>query len=159
MEKLKNEIIKLLDENARYTNKQLAALTGVTEQQATDAVRQLEADGVIVKYSAIINTEAMDDIHKKVNALIEVKVAPQKLKGFDSYAEEIYNFSEVKSLYLMSGGFDIAIFVDGKTLADISRFVSEKLSTIDGVLSTATHFILKKVMVTNIHTDCHGLLV
>jgi DNA-binding Lrp family transcriptional regulator len=81
MEKLKNEIIKLLDENARYTNKQLAALTGVTEQQATDAVRQLEADGVIVKYSAIINTEAMDDIHKKVNALIEVKVAPQKLKG------------------------------------------------------------------------------
>ena len=144
MEKLKNEIIKLLDENARYTNKQLAALTGVTEQQATDAVRQLEADGVIVKYSAIINTEAMDDIHKKVNALIEVKVAPQKLKGFDSYAEEIYNFKEVKSLYLMSGVFDLAVFVEGDAITDIAKFVAEKLSVIDGITSVQTHFILKR---------------
>ncbi len=144
MEKLKNELIKLLDENARYTYKQLAAMTGVTEQQAADAVRELEADGVIVKYSAIINTEAMGDANKKVNALIEVKVAPQKLKGFDSYAEEIYNFKEVKSLYLMSGVFDLAVFVEGDAITDIAKFVAEKLSVIDGITSVQTHFILKR---------------
>jgi DNA-binding Lrp family transcriptional regulator len=79
-----------------------------------------------------------------VQALIEVKVAPQKLKGFDSYAEEIYNFDEVKSLYLMSGGFDLAVFVEGKTITDIAKFIAEKLSVIDGIVSVATHFILKK---------------
>ena len=144
MEKLKNELIKLLDENARYTYKQLAAMTGVTEQQAADAVRELEADGVIVKYSAIINTEAMEDANKKVNALIEVKVAPQKLKGFDSYAEEIYNFKEVKSLYLMSGVFDLAVFVEGDAITERAKFVAEKLSVIDGITSVQTHFILKR---------------
>jgi DNA-binding Lrp family transcriptional regulator len=80
---------------------------------------------------------------KGVQALIEVKVAPQKLNGFDFCAEEIYNFPEVRSLYLMSGGFDLAIFVDGKDITDIAKFVSEKLSIIDGIVGVATHFVLK----------------
>lgn len=138
-----NEIIKLLTENARYTNAQMANILGVTEKEVEESVLDLESKGVIVKYSAIINSEAVEG-EKVVQALIEVKVAPQKLKGFDSYAEEIYSFKEVTSLYLMSGGFDLAVFVEGKNLGDIARFVAEKLSVIEGIASVQTHFILKK---------------
>ena len=144
MENLKNDLIKLLSENARFTLKQLADMTGSSEDAVKVAIAELENDGIIVKYSAVINTEAMADTNKKVQALIEVKVAPQKLKGFDSYAEDIYSFDEVKSLYLMSGGFDLAIFVEGTAITDIAKFVSEKLSIIDGIISVQTHFILKK---------------
>ena len=143
--KLQLELIKLLSEDARYTVAQLSAMTGVSESEVASNIKDLEEKGVIVKYSAIINAENLGET--VVQALKEEKVTPKKLRGFDAVAEEINSFNEVKSLYLMSGGFDIAIFVDGKTLADISRFVSEKLSTIDGVLSTATHFILKKYKV------------
>lgn len=140
MNNLQSELLKLLSEDARYSAKQLASMTGKTEAEVLSAIKELEDAGVIVKYSAIVNSESFN----VVEALIEVRVTPKKLRGFDAVAEELDNFPEVKSLYLMSGGFDIAIFVEGKTLADVSRFVSEKLSTIDGVLSTATHFILKK---------------
>jgi len=143
MEKLKKELIALLGENARYSFKQLADMTGVTEEQAKSAVKELEKDGVIVKYSAIINSEAIED-YNKVQALIEVKVAPQKLRGFDAYADDLCSFKEVQSLYLMSGGFDLAVFVEGSAITDIAKFVSEKLSFIDGVVSVQTHFILKK---------------
>ncbi len=142
MENLKKQLINLLVENARYTVKQLSAIVGKDESVVSSAIKELEDDGVIVKYSAIVNTEAMNST--KVQALIEVKVAPQKLNGFDSYAEEIYNFAEVQSLYLMSGGFDLAVFVEGDTLGDISKFIAEKLSVIDGITSVQTHFILKK---------------
>lgn len=142
MDNLKKQIVSLLTENAKLTAEDLSSILGAQKSTIEIAVKELEKDGVIVKYSAIINTEAIED--NTVQALVEVKVAPQRLKGFDSYAEEIYNFSEVKSLYLMSGGFDLAIFVDGKSLADISRFISEKLSVIDGIVSVQTHFILKK---------------
>lgn len=141
MEKLKSKLIDLLVENARYSDKELAAIVGADEQAVKTAIKELEKDGVIVKYAAIINTEVLAET--KVQALIEVKVEPQKLKGFDSYAEEIYNFSEVQSLYLMSGGFDLAVFVEGNSITDIARFVSEKLSVI-GITSVQTHFILKK---------------
>ena len=142
MNAFKLQIIELLKDNARYTNAQLASVLGVSEAEVSSAVSELEKEGVIVKYSAIVNNEAVGD--NSVQALIEVKVAPQKLKGFDSYAEEIYSFEEVKSLYLMSGGFDLAVFVEGKSLADLARFVAEKLSVIDGIVSVQTHFILKK---------------
>lgn len=142
MEQLKKQLISYLSENARYTNAQLAAIVGASEDAVAAAIKELEADGVIVKYAAILNTEVMNQ--KKVQALVEVKVAPQRLKGFDSYAEEIYNFPEVQSLYLMSGGFDLAVFVDGETITDIATFISEKLSVIDGIVSVQTHFILKK---------------
>ncbi|MBQ9756311.1 MAG: Lrp/AsnC family transcriptional regulator [Clostridia bacterium] len=141
MEKIKTQILDLLAENARYTDKEISAMLGVAEQTIAAARNQLEKDGVIVKYAAIINTEVLAET--KVQALIEVKVEPQKLKGFDSYAEEIYHFEEVQSLYLMSGGFDLAVFVEGKSITDIARFVSEKLSVI-GITSVQTHFILKK---------------
>lgn len=142
MENLKKDLVKLLTENARYSYSDLAAMLGVEESAVKNAVKEMEKDGVIVKYSAIIDTEALED--KLVQALIEVKVAPQKLKGFDSTAEEIYHFKEVTSLYLMSGGFDLAVFVEGRDLGDIAAFVSEKLSVIDGIIGVQTHFILKK---------------
>ena len=142
MEKLKNQLIAYLTENARYTNAQLAAMAAATEAEVEAALLELQNDGIIVKYAAILNTEAMKN--KRVQALVEVKVAPQKLKGFDSYAEEIYTFPEVQSLYLMSGGFDLAVFVEGETITDIATFISEKLSVIEGIVSVQTHFILKK---------------
>ena len=142
MEKIKNDVLKLLSENARYTFKEMSMILGADEKLVADTVSALEKDGVIVKYSAILNTEVLAE--NTVQALIEVKVAPQKLKGFDAYAEEIYSFPEVTSLYLMSGGFDLAVFVEGKSLTDIAKFVAEKLSIIDGITSVATHFILKK---------------
>ena len=142
MKDLRNQVLNIINENARWTNLQIANVLGVAERQVADIIENLEKEGVVVKYSAIINTEAFET--KLVEALIEVKVIPQKLKGFDSYAEEIYTFPEVKSLYLMSGGFDLAIFVCGKDIKDIATFISEKLSVIDGISSVQTHFILKK---------------
>ena len=141
MKRTEKETIKLLTENARYTFAEMADIIGVTEDEVAKTVAELEENKTIVKYSAILNTEAMNE--KSVQALIEVKVAPRKLKGFDSCAEELYNFSEVKSLYLMSGGFDLAVFVEGKDISDVARFVAEKLSVIDGIVGCATHFILK----------------
>ena len=142
MEKIKNGIIKLLSENARYTTSQMASMLGETEETVKALMEELEKDGIIVKYAAIINSEILQE--KSVQALIEVKVAPQKLNGFDAYAEQLYHFSEVQSLYLMSGGFDLAVFVEGKDISSIANFVSEKLSIIDGIIGVQTHFILKK---------------
>ena len=142
MEQIKNRLIELLTENARYTVEQLAVVIGVDTDTVERAMKELENDGVIVKYAAIVNNEMLP--HKKVQALIEVKVSPQKLKGFDSYAEEIYSFKEVNSLYLMSGVFDLAVFVEGKDISDIAKFVAERLSVIDGITSVQTHFILKR---------------
>lgn len=142
MEQLKKRLIKLLTEDARYDVAQLADMTGADKETVRRAVCELEKSGAIVKYSAILNTEVISA--KSVQALIEVKVAPQKLKGFDSYAEDLYDFEEVKSLYLMSGGFDLAVFVEGESIADVAKFVAEKLSVIDGITGVQTHFILKK---------------
>ena len=148
MEKFKNDLISLLKENARYSYKEMALMLSSDEKTVKDTVLELENQGVIVKYSAILNTEVM--AKNNVQALIEVKVAPQKLKGFDAYAEEIYSFPEVTSLYLMSGGFDLAVFVEGESLTDIARFVAEKLSVIDGIIGVATHFILKKYKIEGV---------
>ena len=142
MDILKKSIVKLLVENARYSNADIAKILGKDKADIDLAVKELEESGVIVKYAAILNTEVL--LEQAVEALIEVKVAPQKLKGFDSYAEEIYSFDEVKSLYLMSGGFDLAVFIEGKSITDIAKFVAKKLSVIDGITSVQTHFILKK---------------
>ena len=142
MEKIKNGIIKLLSENARYTDSHLADMLCVTQQQVSEVLSQMEKDGEIVKYATIFNADALEN--KTVQALIEVKVAPQKLNGFDAYAEQLYHFNEVRSLYLMSGGFDLAVFVEGRDITDVAKFVSEKLSIIDGIIGVQTHFILKK---------------
>ena len=102
----------------------------------------MEKSGVIAKYTVLVNEDKLGD--DGVQALIEVKVSPQFSHGFDSIAEDIYQFDEVKSVYLMSGAYDLAVFIEGKTLREVAGFVSEKLSVMDKVLSTATHFILKK---------------
>ena len=142
MTDLMQRVLKLLGENARYSFSEMADMLGENESAVKAAVEELEKSKAIVKYAAILNTEALSE--KTVQALIEVKVAPQKLKGFESCAEEIYNFPEVKSLYLMSGGFDLAVFVEEKDIGAIAKFVAEKLSVLDGIVGVATHFILKK---------------
>lgn len=142
MEKFKESIIKLLQENARYTNEHIATMLNKSVEEVSNAVKALENDGIIVKYAAVINNDRANNEY--VNALIEVKVTPQKRSGFESIAMEIMKFDMVKNLYLMSGTFDLALTVEGKTMRDIAMFVSERLSTIDAVISTATHFILKQ---------------
>ena len=142
MKNLRNGILEILKEDARTSHAEIASMLGATEEEIKTEVEEMEKTGVIVKYTAIINDEKTDKDF--VEALIEVKVSPVREKGFNEIAEYIYQFEEVKSVYLMSGSYDLAVFVEGRTLRDAARFVSEKLSGIDKVLSTATHLILKK---------------
>ena len=142
MSELDNKIISILKEDARTPVSRIAVMLGEDEKKIAETVALLERSGVIVKYSALINEDKLG--LDRVEALIEVKVTPQHTQGFDSIAENVYQFDEVKSVYLMSGAYDLAVFIEGKTLREVAGFVSEKLSVMDKVLSTATHFILKK---------------
>lgn len=151
MNQLNTEILRILEEDCRYTPAKIAVMLDRTEAEVIAAIEEMEQQGVIVKYTAIVNGERLAD--EVVQALIEVKVSPQKTNGFDAIAEEIYRFDEVKSCYLMSGGYDLAVFIEGKTLREVARFVSERLSTLDDVLSTSTHFILKKYKIEGVITD------
>jgi DNA-binding Lrp family transcriptional regulator len=148
---LERDILSILTEDARLSHKKIAAMLSVTEEEVTATVADMEKRGVLVKYSAIINSEKTDDM--LVEALIEVKVSPKKKEGFDGIAKQISSFPEVKAVYLMSGAYDLAVFIEGKTLQEVSRFVSERISTFDGVLSTATHFILKKYKIEGVMTE------
>lgn len=141
MDKLRKNIIKVLTDDCRLSSEEIATLVDCTSEKVKEIVAELEKDGIILKYSAIVNSNKSD---AGVQALIEVKVTPQRAKGFDAIASEIYNYNEVKSVYLMSGAYDLAVFIEGKSLQDIAMFVTEKLSCIGSVTSTATHFILKK---------------
>lgn len=145
MEKLKKDILSLLQEDARQSAEQMAVMLGKKEEEVKIAIEEMEIDGIIVKYNALVNYDKLDE--ECVQALIEVKVTPQRNRGFDAIAEDIFRFKEVKSLYLMSGGFDLAVFVEGKSMKEVAMFVSERLSLLDTVISTATHFILKKFKV------------
>lgn len=145
MDKTAKDIIAILAEDSRASAAKIAVMLGIDEKQTAEKIRQLEEGGVIVKYTAIVNEDALDE--ESVEALIEVKVTPQRGSGFDAIAQEIAEHDEVKNLYLMSGAYDLAVIVAGKSLKSISRFVSERISTYENVLSTATHFILKKYKV------------
>ena len=145
MDRLEKDILALLCEDSRLTAKRIAVMLGVDERTASYKINALEASGVIVKYTALLNTDIIDD--EQVEALIEVKVTPQRGHGFDKIASEIASHAEVKNLYLMSGAYDLAVIVQGGSLRSVSRFVSEKISTYDSVISTATHFIIKKYKV------------
>jgi len=137
-----NEILQILSKNSRLTNEQIAVMLGKTEEEIAKAIREMEEKNIILGYPALIDWEKTDnDI---VTAYIEVKVTPQRDKGFDDVAEKIYQFSQVKSCSLMSGSFDLFVVVEGKSMKDVALFVAEKLATIDSVLSTSTHFVLKK---------------
>lgn len=145
MENFERDILAILQADSRTPASRVAAMLGISEAEAAKKIKLLEDEGVIVKYTAIVNGDAVDD--DMVEALIEVKVTPQRGAGFDAIAQEIAEHAEVKNLYLMSGAYDLAVIVEGKSLKSVSRFVSERISTYDTVLSTATHFILKKYKV------------
>ena len=139
---MKEELLSIIEKNSRIDFNELAILLGVTEEKVLAELEKLEKDGVIFGYHTLINWEKTSI--EKVTALIEVKLTPQRGRGFDNIAERIYNYPEVKAVYLISGGYDLLVILEEKTLKEIANFVSDKLSTLDSVLSTATHFILKK---------------
>ncbi len=136
------QLLELLQDEAKLTAKQLAVMLNEKEEDVAKAIAAYERDGVIKGYHALINWERAET--QKATALIELRVSPQKDTGFDEIAGRVMNFPEVKSVYLMSGGYDLAVTVTGRTMQDVAMFVAKRLSTIDGVLSTATHFLLTK---------------
>lgn len=135
-------ILKLLEENARLTDEQIAVMLGMSVEEVKAAIKHYEETGVIQGYTTLIDWDKTD--REYVSAIIELKVAPQRDRGFDRIAEKIYNYPEVKSVSLMSGGFDLLLTIEGKTLKDVAFFVANKLAPIEDVVSTATHFVLKK---------------
>lgn len=139
---MREELLSVLEKNSRIDFNELAVLLGTDEARVLEEINTLEKEGVICGYHTLINWEKTSI--EKVNALIEVKVTPQRGQGFDRIAERIYNYPEVKAVYLISGGYDLLVTLEERTLKEIAGFVSDKLSTLDSVLSTATHFILKK---------------
>lgn len=139
---MREELLTVIEKNSRIDLKELAVILGISEQAVLDELANLEKDGIICGYHTLIDWDKTSV--EKVNALIEVRVTPQRGQGFDKIAERIYNYPEVKSVYLISGGYDLLVTLEEKSLKEISAFVSDKLSTLESVLSTATHFILKK---------------
>jgi len=139
---MREEILNYLEKNARVDMKELAILLGMNEIDIINEIAAMESEGIICGYHALIDWDKVTQ--EKVHALIEVRVTPQRGKGFDDIAERIYKYPEVKSTYLISGGYDLLILMEGKTLREISSFVTEKLSTLDSIISTATHFVLRK---------------
>ena len=139
---MQEELLSIIEKNSRIDLKELAVLLGTNEETVFNKITELEKAGVICGYHTLIDWDKISD--EKVTALIEVRVTPQRGQGFDSIAERIYNYPEVNSVYLISGGYDLLITLQGKSLREVSAFVSNKLSPLEAVLSTATHFILKK---------------
>lgn len=137
-----NDLLTLLEQDCTRSAAQLAAQTGLTEKQVLDERARLESDGTILGYRAIVDWDRVS--RESVTALIEVKVIPQSIDGFDRIAQRIYQYDEVESMYLMSGSFDLTVIISGRTLREVARFVGERLAVLEGVTGTATHFILKK---------------
>lgn len=139
---MKEELLKIIEKNSKIGIADLAKMLNVSEKEVAEEIMNLEKDNVICAYLTLIDWEKTNI--EKVTGLIEVRVTPQREKGFDRIAERIYNYPEVKSVYLISGAYDLLVTLEEDTLKGIASFVSDKLSTIDEVISTATHFILKK---------------
>lgn len=137
-----DKLLKLLDTNARKSNAELAVLLGSTEEEVAARIAELERSGVIRSYKAVIDWERTDRAY--VTALIELKVTPKRDLGFEGIAEQVMRFDEVESVYLMSGGYDLAVTVSGHTFKEVAMFVAKRLSTLDSVVSTATHFVLRR---------------
>lgn len=136
------EILKLLERDSKLTAQQIAAMLGRDQAEVEQVITKCEADNIILGYTTLIDWERTKD--ETVTALIEVKISPQRGDGYDRIAERIYQYDEVESLYLMSGSFDLAVTISGKSLKEISHFVFARLALLEGVTATATHFILKK---------------
>ena len=137
-----NKILKILEEDCRATVSQIAVMTGISEAEVSDTIKKLENEGVLLSYNAMINWEKTSSTN--VTALIELKITPQRGEGFDKVAERIYKYPQVRSLYLMSGGFDLCVIIEGDSMKNVALFVAETLAPMESVISTATHFVLKK---------------
>lgn len=142
MNEFKMKVLELLKEDARRNPEIIATMLGATLEEVNQAIAELEQEHIIIKYAPVINWSKVDN--EKVTALIEVQITPERGRGFEGIAERIYLYPEVKSVYLMSGAYDLLVEVEGKTLKDVATFVSNTLSPIEAVLSTKTFFILKK---------------
>ena len=139
---MRTEILRYLEKNSRIDLEELSILLGMDKISLVNEIEKMEQERIICGYHTMVNWEKAGE--EKVTALIEVRVTPQRGEGFERLAERIYNYPEVTSVYLISGAYDFLVTLEGRTLMEISRFVSEKLSPIDDVISTSTHFILKK---------------
>ncbi len=139
---MRSEILKMLENNSRIDLHDLAIMMGTDETRVYQEIEKMEQEGVICGYPTLINWDKTGE--EKVTALIEVRVTPQRGQGFEKLAERITNYPEVRAVYLMSGAFDFAVFLEGKTLKDVAMFVTSKLSTLDAITGTSTHFVLKK---------------
>ncbi len=142
MNEIREKILNFIEKNSRVDLGELAVVLGMEEAEVANEIAAMEKEEIICGYHTMINWE--NTSREKVTALIEVRVTPQRGQGFDNIAERIYNYPEVQSVYLISGGYDLLVTIDGRTLREVSQFVSDKLSTMESVLSTATYFILKK---------------
>ena len=136
------KVFEILEKDARVPPEQIATMTGMSEAEVRSIIEEAEKDRIIVRYKTIINREKLEE--EQVLALIEVRVQPQREVGFDAVAERIYRFPQVRSAYLVSGGYDLAVLVVGKTMRELAAFVSEKLAPLEGVQGTVTHFLLKQ---------------
>ena len=139
---MREKILAIIEKNSRIDLKDLAALLGESEAAVANEIAEMEKENIICGYHTMINWDNTGD--EKVIALIEVKVTPQRGMGFDKIAERIYQYDEVESVYLMSGAFDLTVIISGRTLKEVAQFVGERLSTLEDVTGTATHFILHK---------------
>ncbi|NLM70198.1 MAG: Lrp/AsnC family transcriptional regulator [Firmicutes bacterium] len=139
---MERKLLRILERNSRISIEQLAAMLEISEQEVVALLAKLEQDRVILGYHTVIDWEKTQ--RELVTALIEVKVTPQRGLGFDKIAERIYQYPEVTSVFLMSGGFDLTVIIEGKTMKEVAMFVSQKLAPMEGVLSCSTHFVLKK---------------
>ena len=148
---MKSEILKLLENDAKLSPAQISVMLDLPLDEVTAAITELESNGTILGYKAIVDWEKTE--RESVTAMIDVKLTPQKGKGFDRVAEKIYNYPEVKSVYLMSGAYDLSVLIEGKTMKEVAFFVSQKLAPIDEVISTATHFVLHKYKDTGVLYD------
>ena len=139
---MKEELLSIIEKNSRIDLSELAAMLGMEEIDVANDIAELEKEGIICGYHTLINWEKTNI--EKVTALIEVKVTPQRGDGFDRIAERIYKFEEVEAVYLMSGAYDLTVIIHGRSMREVATFVSGRLATMESVMSTATHFILKK---------------
>ena len=137
-----NEILRILEEDARKTPQQIATMTGIPLSKVKETIKQAERDRTILRYKAMVNWDKLGD--EQVTALVEVRLEPQRDVGFGAIAERIYRFPEARSVYLLSGTYDLAVFVTSKTMQEVASFVTQKLAPLDGVRGTVTHFLLKR---------------
>ena len=139
---MKKKIFKILEKDARTTPEKIATMTGLPLEEVRGEIEKAESERIIIKYKTVVNWERLGQ--EQIRALIEVKLQPQREVGFDALAERIYRFPEVHSVYLVSGSYDLAVLVEGKTMHEVAAFVSGKLATLESVQGTVTHFLLKR---------------